>query len=187
LKNRIAWGITGSGDEIREILKTMTLFKENNQEVEIRVFMSKSAEQVLNWYRIMDDLKTSFNKIGVESSPNTPFLAGELQANKYDFFVVAPTTSNSTAKIALGIGDTLITNAVNMAVKANVPVYVYPCEVGDGEKVTILPNGGELKLTIRKIDAKYIDLLEKDPGITVLHNITELKQALQRFYQRNLE
>jgi len=187
LKNRIAWGITGSGDEIREILKTMTLFKENNQEVEIRVFMSKAAEQVLNWYRIMDDFKTSFIKIRVESSPNTPFLAGELQSNKYDFFVVAPTTSNSTTKIALGIGDTLITNAVNMAVKANVPVYVYPCEVGDGEKVTILPNGGELKLTIREIDAKYIDILEKDPGITVLHNITELQQALQRFYQRSLE
>jgi len=45
--------------------------------------------------------------------------------------VVAPTTSNSTTKIALGIGNTLITNAVNMAVKANVPVYVYPCEVGE--------------------------------------------------------
>ena len=153
MKERFVWGITGSGDEIKEILDSMTHFKESHQNIDIRVYLSKSAEQVLTWYKILDKIRTSF-KVKTETSPNTPFLAGEVQSGKYDFMLVAPTTSNSTTKIALGIGDTLITNAVNMAVKADVPVFVYPCEVGEEEKVTILPNGDELRLTIREIDER---------------------------------
>jgi archaeoflavoprotein AfpA len=181
MKNKFAWGITGSGDEINEIIELMIQFKKNNPEIDIRVYLSKSAEQVLTWYKILDKLVSSFN-VKTEITSNTPFLAGELQSGKYDFILIAPTTSNSTTKIALGIGDTLITNAVNMAVKADIPVYVYPCEVGEGEKVTILPNGDELKLTIREIDAKYIDMLENDLGIFVLKNLDDIKQILHKKY-----
>ena len=182
MKKKFVWGITGSGDEINDILDTMIRFKETHKDIDIRVYLSKSAEQVLTWYKILDKIKSSF-KVKTETTPNTPFLAGEVQSGKYDFMLVAPTTSNSTTKIALGIGDSLITNSVNMAVKAYVPVYVYPCEVGEGNKVTILPNGDELKLTIREIDAKYIEMLEKDKGITLIHNLDEIKQTLQQFYK----
>ena len=181
LKKKFVWGITGSGDEIEKILDYMSHFKESHPDIDIRVYLSKSAEQVLTWYKLLDSIKTSY-KVKTETSPNTPFLAGEVQSGKYDFMLVAPTTSNSTTKIALGIGDTLITNAVNMAVKANVPVYLFPCEAGEEEKVTILPNGEELRLTIREIDAKYIEMLEKDPGIHVLRNINEIKQTLHKYY-----
>lgn len=78
MRNKFAWGITGSGDEIQEILKTMTRFTVTHPAIETRVYMSKSAEQVLNWYRILDKVEASFDKVKVESSPNTPFLAGEL-------------------------------------------------------------------------------------------------------------
>ena len=181
MKNRFAWCITGSGDEIEQIIDSMICFKESHPKIDIRVYLSKSAEQVLTWYKLLNRIKTNF-KIKTETSPNTPFLAGEVQSGKYDFMIVAPTTSNSTTKIALGIGDSLITNSVNMAVKADVPVYVYPCEVGEDEKVTILPNGDELKLTIREIDANYINMLEKDPGINVLKKIDEIKQTLSKCY-----
>ena len=181
MKKRFAWCITGSGDEIDQLLDTMMKFTESNPEINIRVFLSKSAEQVLTWYKILDKINTNF-KVKTETSPNTPFLAGQVQSNKYDFVLVAPTTSNSTTKIALGIGDSLITNAVNMAVKADVPVYVYPCEVGEEEKVTLLPNGDELKLTIREIDSRYIEALENDPGIHVLKSINEIKQILSNHY-----
>ena len=181
MENKFAWCITGSGDEIKQIMESMIDFKESHPDVDIRVFLSKSAEQVLTWYKLLEEIKTKF-KVKTEASPNTPFLAGEVQSGKYDLVIVAPTTSNSTTKIALGIGDSLITNAVNMAVKADVPVYVYPCEVGDGEKVTILPNGSELKLTVREIDANYIKMLEKDPGVHVLKKIDDIKQILLKYY-----
>ena len=181
MENRFAWCITGSGDEIEQIIELMIDFKEAHPKIDIRVFLSKSAEQVLTWYKLDEKIKTKF-KVKTENSPNTPFLAGEVQSGKYDLLIVAPTTSNSTTKIALGIGDSLITNAVNMAVKADVPVYVYPCEAGDGEKVTILPNGSELKLTVREIDANYIKMLELDPGIHVIKKINEIKQLLLEYY-----
>jgi archaeoflavoprotein AfpA len=181
LKKRFAWGITGSGHEITEILDTMKNFSNKHDEIDVRVFISKSGEQVLTWYRLIEDLKTSLNRVKVESSPNTPFLAGELQSRKYDFLLVAPTSSNSTAKIALGIGDTLITNAVNMATKARVPVYVYPCEVGNVE--TTLPNGKVLRLDKREVDMKYIEAIEKDDGLDLLKNINEIKTLLENYYQ----
>jgi len=184
LKNKFAWGVTGSGDEIKEILEVMYSFSQQYPNVEIRVFISKSAEQVLQWYRILDQVKNSFKKVRVESNSNNPFLAGELQSSKYDFLIVAPTTSNSTAKIAMGIGDTMITNAVNMAVKAKIPVYVFPCEVGEKNKVTTLPNGEKLELIIRKLDTRHIKSLEKDQGISVIHRVEEIKQILSKHYDK---
>jgi archaeoflavoprotein AfpA len=182
LKNKCAWGITGSGDEIEEIFEVMSSISKQHPNVEIRVFISKSAEQVLQWYRILDQVKNSFKKVRVESNSNNPFLAGELQSGKYDLLVVAPTTSNSTAKIAMGIGDTMITNAVSMAVKAKIPVYVYPCEVGDKEKITILPNGKTLKLIIRELDSEHIKTLESEPGISVIKSVEEIKQTISSYY-----
>ena len=43
---RLAWGITGAGDRIRETIDVMKRLKENNN-VEIRVYASQAGEQVL--------------------------------------------------------------------------------------------------------------------------------------------
>jgi archaeoflavoprotein AfpA len=182
IQRKFAWGITGSGDEINEILQIMKKISEKFSDIEIGVYISKSGEQILRWYRLLDEVKQSFERVKVETSSNVPFLAGELQSGKYDFMVVAPTTSNTTAKIALGIGDTMITNAVNMATKARVPVYVLPCEIGEGETVTTLPNGKELKLIIRDIDSRHIDTLEKSTGITVLSSPNDIRSTVERYY-----
>ena len=151
-------------------------------DVQIRVYISKSGEQVLRWYKLLDEVKQSFKRVKIETSSNIPFLACELQSGKYDFLVVAPTTSNTTAKIALGIGDTMITNAVNMATKARVPVHVLPCEMGEGETVTVLPNGKELKLIIRDIDSGHIDTLEKSTGVTVLNSPDDIRSTVESYY-----
>lgn len=183
LKKRFVWGITGSGHEIKEIFEVMKTFSEAHADVDVRVFLSKSGEQVLSWYRIVDEVKAVF-KLRVETSSNIPFLAGEVQSGKYDFMIIAPTTSNSSAKIALGIGDTMITNSVNMALKANIPVYVYPCEVGEKEKYTILPSGKKLRLITRELDARYIETLEKERGIYVIYSVDEIKETLESYYRK---
>ena len=78
----------------------------------ITVIISKAGEQVLRWYKVWKPLHKEFEKVTVEKNANTPFAAGPLQVGKYDLFIVAPLTANSTAKIAHGIADSLITNAV---------------------------------------------------------------------------
>jgi archaeoflavoprotein AfpA len=126
-KKRVAWGITGSGDRLAETIEVMKDIRKQYENVaEIFVYLSKAGDQVIKWYRLGDDLKKNFSKIFVEINANSPFLAGQLQTGKFEFFLIAPATSNTVAKISMGIADSLISNAAIMALKAFIPVYILP-------------------------------------------------------------
>jgi len=128
-KRKVAWGITGAGDKIAEILEVMKDLKKQSEDVvEIDVFVSKAADTVLKFYRLEDELKKNFPKVQVELNSNSPFLAAWLQMRKYEFLLIAPATSNTVAKLVNGIGDTLITNSAIMSLKAFVPVYILPTD-----------------------------------------------------------
>jgi archaeoflavoprotein AfpA len=182
LKKKVAWGITGSGDDIDEIIKVMKEANARHGDVEVRAYVSKAGEQVLKMYSIFNVLQKHFTRVKVEKNSNTPFLVGELQTKKYDFVIVAPASSNTTAKIALGIGDTLISNAVSMATKAKVPVYILPCDVGESSTITMLPNGSTLELKIRKIDSKHIRELRRMEEITVIDSPIEIMSVFKKYY-----
>jgi len=171
---RIAWGITGCGDYLKESLDIMKeLTKEHN--LDVRVFLSRAGETVVKWYRLFNELKTNFPKTYLEKSPNVPFLVGDLQLGKYDFLIIMPSTSNTVAKIASGISDTLLSNAAAQAMKANVPVYIYPADQKKGDIVTDLPGGKKLTLTMRDVDLDAVDKLRKMKGITVLGHPDEIR------------
>jgi len=137
---------------------------------------------VLQWYKQYDDLSKNFTKVFTEKNPNVPFLAGDLQSGKYDFFVIAPTSSNTTAKISLGIGDTLLSNAVSMASKASVPVYLLPCEYGFGTTNTKLPDGRALNLRIRKEDTEHIERLQNMEDVYLIKTPGEITQVFSQHY-----
>jgi len=176
---KIAWGITGCGDYLKESLEIMKeLARENN--LDVRVYLSEAGEMVVKWYRLFNDLKTSFPKTYSEKSPNIPFLVGDLQLGKYDFLLITPSTSNTVAKIAAGISDTLLTNAVAQAMKAKVPVYIFPADQRKGEVITDLPDGRKLTLTMRDVDIEAVDKLRKMPGITVLGHPDEIREVIKK-------
>ena len=103
-KKRVAWGITGAGDKIAEFMEVMKEIQQKYKDiVEIHVFLSKAAEIVLKYYRLEEELRQNFAKVTVELNSNTPFLAAWMQMHKYEFLLVAPSTSNTVAKIANGI------------------------------------------------------------------------------------
>ncbi len=63
-KRKVAWGITGGGDKIAEILEVMKDLKKQSEDVvEIQVFLSKAADTVLKFYRLEDELKRNFPKV----------------------------------------------------------------------------------------------------------------------------
>ena len=181
LKRRVAWGITGSGDQVKEIMEIMKGIQDSF-DVEIRVYVSKAGEQVLQWYKLSDYLTENFDRVYFEKTPNTPFLAGDLQSGRFDFLVIAPTSSNTTAKIALGLGDSLISNAASMASKAFVPVYILPCEYGFGTTSTKLPDGRDLRLRIRKEDTEHIERLERMDDIHVVKTLKEISETFSHYY-----
>ncbi len=176
---KIAWGITGCGDRLKESLDIMKeLAKEHN--LDVKVFLSEAGEMVVKWYKLYNDLKTSFPKTYSEKSPNIPFLVGDLQLGKYAFLIITPSTSNTAAKIASGISDTLLTNAAAQAMKAKVPVYIFPADQVRGEITTDLPGGRKLTLTMRDVDIEAVDKLRKMTGITVLGNPDEIREIVKK-------
>lgn len=172
---KVAWGITGAGDLIAEIFEAMQELKKSGN-FKISAFVSKAAVKVLKAYRLWDTLPTIAEKVSIEKDANTPFVVGALQTRKYDALLVAPVTGNSAAKIAHGIADTLITNAVAMTTRTKTPVYVLPVEKEGNEVNTTLPDGSKLELFTRDLDAQNTTKLGKIKGITVLEAAEDIKR-----------
>jgi archaeoflavoprotein AfpA len=182
-KRKVAWGITGGGDKIADFIEVMKeIKKEYESTVEIQVFLSKAAEIVLKYYRLEDDLRKNFAKVRVEVNSNTPFLAAWMQLRKYEFLLIAPATSNTVSKIANSIGDTLLTNAAIMSLKAFVPVYIAPTDYREGTVYTKLPNGKEMKLRVRKEEVEQVKKLERMEDVFVLEGSQKIREVFKKWF-----
>ena len=156
--------------------------EEYQNEVDVRVYLSKAGEQVVKWYRLYDQLKQNFEKVWVELNSNSPFLAGDLELGKFEFLLIAPATSNTVAKIAVGITDTLLCNSTIMALKAFVPVYIMPSDYKEGTVVTRLPNGKDLKLRVRKEDAENARKLSRMENVFVLEKPEDICEVFKKHF-----
>lgn len=170
---RIAWGITGSGDQITEVIEGIIRLQ-NECDARIDVFLSKAGRQVLHWYHLWDKLNESLETVKVEVDANVPFIAGPLQVGKYDMLIVAPLTANSTAKIAYGIEDTLLTNAVAQTLKGTTPVLLFPVDQEPGEVETVTPEGTKIRIKTRAVDLENVDRLRSMEGVTVVSSVAEI-------------
>jgi archaeoflavoprotein AfpA len=183
-KCKVAWGITGGGDRIAEVVKVMLGLRDLYASVlDIHVFVSKNGETMLKFYKLFDVLREGFSSFSVEVSCNTPFLASWLQSGKYDFMLVAPASSNTVAKIVNGIGDTLITNSVIMCLKAFGSVYVLPTDYREGVVETIVPNGKTLKIRVRKEEAEQTRKLECMDGVCVVESLEGICDVFAKRYK----
>jgi len=172
---KVAWGITGCGDKLEETYNIMKGLKElYGTSLRIEVFLSKAALKVAKYYRLVDQLESSFDSYMVEIDSNNPFLAGRLQTGEFDSLIIAPASSNTVAKITVGISDTLLTNSVIQAIKGFTPVYIMPTDFQEGITETKLPNGNTLRLKVRKEDAENVRKLEKMEGITIFKHPRDL-------------
>ena len=177
-KLKVAWGITGAGDKIAEIIEIMKdLKKQSEDTVEIDVYISKAAETMLKFYHLDEELKKSFAKVIVESNSNSPFLAGMMQSHKYKFLLIMPASSNTVAKLVNGIGDTLLTNSAIMSLKAFVPVWVMPVDYKESVILTKLPNGKEMKIRVRKEEAEQVRRLEGTEDVRVFENPAKVREG----------
>jgi archaeoflavoprotein AfpA len=174
---QIVWAITGAGDYLGESLQIMKRVS-NNYDVDITVLVSQNAEIVLKMYRLWDDLQSSFEKIKVERGPNQPFVAGSLQVGRYSLFLVSPATANTSAKIAHGIADTLVTNCVSQAIKGGMQVHIYPVDQALGSLETEVPGGKKITITTRKIDVENVERLRNMEGIVVLKHPRDMESVV---------
>ncbi|RCV62808.1 flavoprotein [Methanophagales archaeon] len=176
---KIAWGITGAGDHMTECVTFMRLLSKKYN-LDVHVYPSKEGVVVLKYYNLLKEVKDNFSKLSPEKGPNAPFIAGKIALGTYEFFLIAPATANTVAKMAYGIADSLITNSAAQAMKANVPVYIFPVDQKEGEIMTTLPDGRALKLRIRKEDADNVETLRGMRGINVLSRVHEVKDVVEQ-------
>ncbi len=132
---KIAWCITGAGHFLKESFDAFNIIKEKNPGLKVTSFLSRAAEEVVMMYGLENLLTRISNgnyleECFYESEQGASFpKAGRMLLKKYDALVVTPATSNTTAKLAYGIADTLVTNVVAQSIKGNVPVYVVPVDI----------------------------------------------------------
>jgi len=178
---KMAWGITGAGDRMKETFEAMKALKEaHGDDLEVEVFLSKAGEQVVKSYRIKEDLGEYIGKVRVEKNANSPFLAGRLQLGEFGLLLIAPATSNTVAKLAHGIADTMLTNAAIQGMKVLIPTYIMPVDYREGTTVTRLPSGRELELRVRREDAENVARLEAMEGIAPFENVEEIREIVER-------
>jgi archaeoflavoprotein AfpA len=174
---RIAWGITGSGDLIKETYDIMVDIKKKT-DIEFMVFLSREGETVMKWYRMWDDIQKDFPNFKTDAGPNSPFIAGPLQVGHYDALIIAPATANSVAKIAYGIADTLVTNVVAQTAKGQTPIYVLPVDQVRGEVTTYAPSGRKMKLKMRDIDVTNSEKLAEMENMHILTKPDDIYELL---------
>ena len=177
---KLVWGITGAGDLMPETFAAMEEIA-GKYRPEITVALSLAAQQVIRWYSLEDRLGRIATRICMEKDANTPFLAGPLQAGRYALLFVAPVTANTTAKIANGIADSLVSNCVAQANKGRVPTFLLPVDQHPGKTTTILPDGSSLTLYIRPVDIENVSKVRQMDGITILSSPDEFKEIIGKF------
>jgi dihydromethanopterin reductase (acceptor) len=173
-QRRFAWAITGSGHFLEESLAIADKLPE------VDLLLSAAAEEVLPIYgRAIESLKPRFRIFRDKTASAVP--VGTLYEETYHTVIVAPATSNTVAKCALGISDTLPTNMFAQAGKLGIPCIVFAC---DTEPVVITRAPHQwVTLRPRGIEFDNVERLRRIEGCRVVRSPDELHAALDHRLQ----
>ena len=123
----------------------------------------------------IDALRERFRVFLDKSASAVP--VGRLYAEGYHTVVIAPATSNTVAKCACGISDTLPTNMFAQAGKLGIPSIVFAC---DTEPTVVTKSPHEwVTLRPRRIEFENVDRLRGIEYCTVVRSPDELQAALE--------
>ena len=169
LRKKIAWAITGSGHFLEESLSIC------DQLESVDIFLSSAAEEVLPIYGYnLPSLRKKNKVFRDKTTSSVP--VGMLYDNHYHTVVIAPATSNTVAKCAFGISDSLPTNMFAQAGKLGILTIIFAC---DTEPVVITKAPKEwVELKPRQIELNNVKRLEKFPFCKVVKSPKKLEAAI---------
>ena len=166
---RFAWAITGSGHFVEESIELAARLPD------VDMFLSKAGEEVLPLYHIGRELlKQRFRVFRDKSASAVP--VGMLYEDIYHTLVVSPATSNTVAKCAYGISDTLPTNLFAQAGKRSIPSIVFACDT-EPHVITKAPHEW-VELRPRRIELENVERLARIEHCVVVRSIAELEATL---------
>lgn len=166
---RLAWALTGSGHFLAESLEIAKSL------AQVDLFLSRAAEEVLNMYEYkLSDLRRHFRVYRDTTASAAP--VGLFYHGHYHTVVIAPATSNTVAKCAMGISDTLPTNIFAQAGKCRLPAIVFACDT-EPEVTTESPSEW-VTLYPRRIDLDHVERLKRFERVTVVGAVEALRAAV---------
>ncbi|MDE1950799.1 MAG: dihydromethanopterin reductase [Burkholderiales bacterium] len=174
-RSRFAWCITGSGHFLEESIALAGRLPR------VDLFLSDAAEEVLPIYKLrLEDLRPRFGPgfrlVRDKTASAVP--VGMLYDDIYHTVVVAPATSNTVAKCAFGISDSLPTNMFAQAGKLGIPGIVFAC---DTEPVVVTKSPHDwVTLRPRGIEFDNVERLKRIDFCEVVSSPAELEAALAR-------
>ena len=142
---------------------------------EVDLFLSAAGEEVLNIYRIeIEKLRSDFRIFRDKTASAVP--VGTLYEDIYHTVVIAPATSNTVAKCAYGLSDSLPTNMFAQAGKLGIPGIVFAC---DTEPVVVTRSPHDwVTLRPRRIEFENVERLRSIDFSRVVASAAELEAAL---------
>jgi flavoprotein len=171
---RFAWGITGSGHFLRESLELLEKLPNTD------LFLSRAGEEILQMYGYrLDDLRERHRIFRDNTASGAP--VGLFYHGHYHTVIIAPATSNTVAKCALGISDTLITNIYAQAGKCSIESIVFACDT-EPEVTTESPSEW-VTLNPRRVDLIHSETLKSHQYTTVVSNVHQLQETLEKRQQ----
>ena len=141
----------------------------------VDLFLSAAAEEVLPLYKLrIEGLKTRFRVHRDTTASGVP--VGRLYDDVYHTVIVAPATSNTVAKCAFGISDTLPTNMFAQAGKLGIPGIVFAC---DTEPVVVTKSPHDwVTWRPRRIELANVDRMREIDFCQVVCSPAELEASL---------
>ncbi len=128
--------------------------------------------------RHLRDFKPRFRVYADKSASGVP--VGMLYEDVYHTVVIAPATSNTVAKCAFGLSDTLPTNMFAQAGKLGIPGLVFACDT-QPVVVTTAPRTSDQEwftLRPRRIELDNVERLRAIEHCEVVTTPDELEAAL---------
>ena len=139
------------------------------------LFLSAAGEEVLGIYgHTVERLRADFKVLRDKTASAVP--VGALYSGLYHTVVIAPATSNTVAKCALGLSDTLPTNLFAQAGKLGIPGLVFACDT-EPVVVTQAPHGW-VTLHPRRTELDHVERLRGVDFARVVASPAELEAAL---------
>lgn len=169
-KPRLAWAVTGSGHYLKECLEIVRELDD------VDLFYSRAGEEVVRMYGYDPKSLVPEGRIYRDRAASSPPV-GLFYRGDYHTLVVAPATSNTVAKMVLGLSDTLVTNVYAQAGKCRIPSIVLACDT-ELEVDTPAPDR-IVRVWPRKVDLEHTEKLKTYEATTVVEDSDQLYKALQ--------
>lgn len=169
-RSRFAWCVTGSGHFLDESMALAARLPK------VDLFLSAAGEEVLEIYKLhIEALKPRFRVFRDKTASGVP--VGMLYDGIYHTVVIAPATSNTVAKCAFGISDSLPTNMFAQAGKQGIPGIVFAC---DTEPVVVTKSPHDwVTLRPRRIELDNVERLRAIDFCRVVASPAELEASLE--------